>query len=36
MAPSSKNDRYIWIALGLGGLYLLSRKDDDASEALSK
>ena len=30
MAPS-KNDTYIWIALGLGGLYLLSRNDDDKS-----
>jgi len=33
MAPS-KNDKYIWIALGLGGLYLLSRKDDDDKEVV--
>ena len=28
MAPS-KNDKLVWIALGLGGLYLLSRSDDE-------
>ena len=30
MAP--KSDNYIWIALGIGGLYLLTRTDDKKKE----
>ena len=35
MAPS-KNDKLIWIALGIGGLYLLSRNNDDDKEVFVK
>jgi hypothetical protein len=35
MAPS-KNDKLIWIVLGIGGLYLLSRNNDDDKEVFVK